>query len=460
MVTAASDLRYDAVLFDVGGTLIGFHAREPFQAFLRQVSLPDSEREAGLFHRRFVNIVHASREEAMGLGADGDALEAWWESVFARTWPDEPDVAQEMGHWFKAGCFQQVFHDALPTLEALGNRGLLLGIVSNFPPDLEQLLVRLGLRDFFRFVIASSLAGAAKPDPEIFDLAVTKTGVSRRRTLYVGDHFGDDIEGAWNAGLDPVLIDRGNQHAEAACPRIGSLVDLLPYVQVPGGDTKAIIFDMDGVVLDSPPTHLVTWQRTLAPLGVELTAGDFFPLEGMPTEVTARRLIEVHLGVACSDEEASRLAGQKRALFRQIFEPRYVPGIVPLLYDLHGRGYRLGLVTGSAQSLVDDYVASSSLRHLFHAIVTGDDVEQGKPAPEPSLAIAQRLGTAPKRCVVVENAPLGIRSARAAGMRCVALETTLPAAQLPGANHVFSDVPALRSWLLSRWRAALRSAAS
>jgi HAD superfamily hydrolase (TIGR01509 family) len=206
---------------------------------------------------------------------------------------------------------------------------------------------------------------------------------------------------------------------------------------------------MDGVVLDSMPTHLLTWQRTLAPLGVDLTADDLYPLEGVPTEPTAKLLTERLLGQPCSDEEARRLADAKRALFGQIFDPTFVPGVVPLLHDLRGRGYRLGLVTGSARSVVDGSLAPTGVTELFDAVVTGDQVSRGKPDAEPYRTAADRLGLLPQECLAVENAPLGVQSAKAAGMACVALETTLPAERLSAADRVFPDTLSLRAWLLS-----------
>jgi beta-phosphoglucomutase len=327
-----------------------------------------------------------------------------------------------------------------------------LGILSNYGSYLHDVLDSLDVLDYFEFVIVSVEAGLAKPDPRIFDLVVAKAQQPRHRLLYVGDHIGDDIEGAWTAGLEAVLIDRMGRQPEAHCPRIGSLLDLIDYVRVPTDPYPALVFDMDGVVVDSMPTHLVTWQQTLAPLGIEPSADDLYPLEGMPTEQTAQRLTEQLAGQACSETEAQELAATKRGLFRALFNPTFVPGIVPLLYDLHGRGYRIGLVTGSARSVVDETLKPAGILDLFDTIISGDEVSHGKPDPEPFGRAAKNLGLRPSMCLVVENAPLGIQSARAAGMPCVALETTLPSAVLSdaGADHVFSDGHVLRSWLLTR----------
>lgn len=441
-------LRYERVIFDVGGTLIGFVDREPFQQFLAQAGLPASADEASALHRRVASVIRAERDGVQGLGAREEALDAWWRVVFGEVWPDSTPLADEMYRWFRADRFQSVHPDVLPALEGLRQLGMPMAILSNFASRLENLLRRLSLHHFFDFVIVSSIVGIAKPRREIFDLAVEQAGCPAGRLLYVGDHIGDDIEGAQGAGLDAVLIDRGGRQANAPLSRICDLRELPDYVQVPSKPVPNIIFDMDGVVLDSMPMHLETWQRTLEPLGIDLTAEDLYPTEGTPTEQTAQRLTKRFLGQACSDAEARQLAAQKRAYFRDLFTPTFIPGIVPLLHNLHGRGYRLGLVTGSSRRVVEESMQPTGIAGLFEVIVAGDQVVHGKPDPEPYLKAAARLGVSANRCLVVENAPQGIQSAKAAGMGCVALETTLPGDALSAADRVFPDAATLNAWLL------------
>ena len=442
------EFRYGTIIFDVGGTLLGFHEREPFQEFLAGVGLPAGGEDTRNVHRRFVSVVMAARDSAEGLGAHERPLYDWWRDIFAKTWPDRPDLAEEMYRWFRANRFDRAFADVVPALEALRGLGMPLGILSNFGTGLEELLRDRGLRDYFDFVVVSALVGVAKPDPAIFDHAVAASGQARNRLLYVGDHFGDDVAGARAAGLDVVLIDRADRQGDKPCPRIRSLLGLVRYIQPPAPDRRAVMLDMDGVVLDSMPAHLRSWQRTLAPLGIQLTAAELYPLEGMPTEPTAQLLTERFLGQACSAEEARRLAETKRSFFVEQFEPALVPGIVPLMHDLRGRGHRLALVTGSAAVVVEQVLAPLAVLDLFEVVVTGDQVSRGKPDPESYQLAARRLGLEPGECLVVENAPLGIRAARAAGMGCVALETSLPAERLGGAERVFADVKGLREWLV------------
>jgi len=442
------EFRYGTIIFDVGGTLLGFHEREPFREFLAGVGLPASDEDARNVHRRFVSVVMAARDSAEGLGANERPLYGWWRDIFTKVWPDRPDLAEEMYRSFRANRFDRAFADVVPALEALRGMGMPMGILSNFGTGLEELLRDRGLRDYFDFVVVSAVVGVAKPDPAIFDHAAAAAGQPRSRLLYVGDHFGDDVAGARAAGLDVVLIDRADRHGDKPCPRIHSLLDLLRYIRPPGPERRAVILDMDGVVLDSMPVHLRSWQETLAPLGIRLTAAELYPLEGMPTEATAQLLTERFLGQACSAEEARRLAETKRRFFVEEFEPVLMPGIVPLMHDLRGRGHRLAMVTGSAAIVVDEVLAPLGVLDLFEVVVTGDQVSHGKPEPESYRLAATRLGLEPGECLVVENAPLGVRAARAAGMGCVALETSLPAGQLGEAERVFADVRALREWLV------------
>ena len=454
MDTAKEELRYTTVVFDVGGTLLGFHDRAVFLQFLVEAGLPATEADARDLHRRLISLIVEERDSAQGLGADGQELSEWWHGMFRRAWPERPDLAEEMLRWLFAGRFDQLYDDALPALQTLQEQGLRLGVLSNFGTHLPGVLEHWDLARHFDFVIVSASVGLAKPDPRIFDRAVEAAGQPRQRILYVGDHVGDDIGGAQAAGVDAVLIDRGDRQAEALCPRIGSLLELATYVRRPVRPARAIILDMDGVVLDSMPDHLKSWQEALAPLGIELKKEDLYPLEGVPSERAAQLFTSQFLGAPCSDEEAIRLAEAKRKSFDRLYCARLVPGMGPLLRDLQGRGFQLGLVTGSARQVADAHLVPVGVLGLFQVLVGGDEVTNGKPDPEPYRRAASLLGLAPEECLVVENAPLGIEAAVAAGMACVGLQTSLPAERLAaaGADPVLPDARALRSWLLDRWR--------
>ena len=101
MLTPNNELRYDMVILDVGGTLLGFRDPVPFQEFLVYARLPATDDDARAFHRRFVHVIVADRDAAKGLGVDNAALDSWWRAIFAKTWPDRPDLAAEMFRWFR-----------------------------------------------------------------------------------------------------------------------------------------------------------------------------------------------------------------------------------------------------------------------------------------------------------------------------------------------------------------------
>jgi HAD superfamily hydrolase (TIGR01549 family) len=294
----AETYRYDMIIFDVGGTMLGFHERAPFQEFLAANGLPANDEDGRELHRRFVSVMVATRAGARGLGAEEGPLFDWWRRIFEKTWPDRPDLAEEMYRWFRDSRFDRVFADTVPALEALRTLGLRLAVLSNFGLNLKALLQRWKLLDYFEFVVVSAEIGLAKPDARIFERAIAAAGLPRDRLLYVGDHFGDDIAGAAAARLAAVLVDRPNRRADLPCARIRSLLDLPRFIRPPAANRQAIILDMDGVVLDSMPAHLHSWQQVLAPLGIELTAADLYPTEGTPTEPTARLLTERFLGRA------------------------------------------------------------------------------------------------------------------------------------------------------------------
>ncbi len=442
-------LRYDAVLFDVGGTLIGFVDAEPFRQFLKDVGLPAGSEDGQRLYERFLSVIRAERDRAQGVGASEAGLEGFWRSVFALVWPEKPELAAAMYRGFRGNRFDRLLDDVHPTLDRLQAMGLRLGVISNFTGGLETLLSQLGVLDCFEFVITSAQVGLAKPDPRIFDLAVHRLGLPRRRLLYVGDHFGDDIQGAWAAGLDAVLVDHGFRSKEQPCPRISRLLDLGRYVRRPAAPAAALLFDFDGVVLDSFSAHLQAWQETLAPLGIAMAVDDLALKEGMPTEPMARLLVETALGRESTLPEVVRLSTTKRALYLQYLRPQPIRGILQLLHDVRGRGYRVGLVTGGIRSNVQSVLAQFGIADLFDVVVTAEDTARGKPDPEPYRLAAYLLGLPASHCLVVENAPMGIESALGAGMACVALETTLPPEKLPRAERTFRGVAELSDWLLS-----------
>ncbi len=185
----------------------------------------------------------------------------------------------------------------------------------------------------------------------------------------------------------------------------------------------AVIFDMDGVLVDSYRAHFESWRQMAATLGRELTEAKFVKTFGR----ISREIIAEHWGAGVmTDDEIAVFDRQKEALYREIVAADFpaMPGAAELLRALHAGGFRLAIGSSGPPANVALAVERLDAGELFQALVTGADVTRGKPDPQVFLTAARRLGLPPARCAVVEDAPVGIAAANAAGMASIALLST------------------------------------
>jgi HAD superfamily hydrolase (TIGR01549 family) len=188
--------RYHTVLFDVGGTLVGFEDDGPFAEFLATVEVPHRFVSPSDLRLSMLHTLSLRRHESIGLGLDDDSINNWWLTIFEDLFPQSPDVARRMWALFKNNYFDSLFPDSRPILERLKRRGVPMGIISNYGTHLLDLLPKLEIFDYFDFIIVSAIVGVAKPHPRIFEIAVEEAGVPPEQLLYVGDNVGDDISTA------------------------------------------------------------------------------------------------------------------------------------------------------------------------------------------------------------------------------------------------------------------------
>lgn len=199
----------------------------------------------------------------------------------------------------------------------------------------------------------------------------------------------------------------------------------------------AVLFDMDGVIVDSMPYHFIAWYEALRSVGIRVSMQDVFLKEGERWDVTLSSLLR-RRKLAADTQAMRALFNLRKQAFRRVFRRFIFPGCEELLVCLSAKGYRLGLVTGTPLEEVRS-ILPARIRRLFSVMVTGTMVKRGKPCPDPYLKAAQLLAVPPAACAVIENAPLGITAARRAGMRCIALPTSLPAEFLRHAHVVARD---------------------
>jgi beta-phosphoglucomutase len=185
----------------------------------------------------------------------------------------------------------------------------------------------------------------------------------------------------------------------------------------------AVIFDMDGVLVDTYHAHYRSFLEMALPEGLYFTQDEFAPAFGR----TSREIIAHFWGNDRYDEnEIAALDARKEASFRQIIETDFpaMPGIADSLESLHQAGFLLAVGSSGSPENIELILSKLGKRSLFSAIVTGKDVVRGKPDPQVFLLAAERLGVPPARCAVIEDAPAGVAAANAAGMTSVGLMST------------------------------------
>ena len=196
----------------------------------------------------------------------------------------------------------------------------------------------------------------------------------------------------------------------------------------------AFIFDIDGTIIDSMPFHERSWDVFLSRRGTPAAREDFFRRTAGRTGTEVMREL---LG-PLSDEEARALVREKESIYRELFAPEFreIAGFTEFARAAKAAGVRLACATAGDPDNIAFAVGGLNMHGFFDAMVGAHDVARGKPAPDMFLLAAERLGVAPAQCLVFEDAPLGIEGARRAGMRAVAIASTVPADELGAPAHV------------------------
>jgi beta-phosphoglucomutase len=185
----------------------------------------------------------------------------------------------------------------------------------------------------------------------------------------------------------------------------------------------AVIFDMDGVLVDTYHAHYQSWLMMAKREGLSFTEAEF----GVTFGRTSREIIAHFWGDGRYDDaEIAALDAEKEAAFRDIIAHDFpaMPGVKELLAALHKNSFKLAIGSSGPPENVAMVIDKLDARQLFGAVVTGMDVTRGKPDPQVFLLAAERLGVPPARCVVVEDARPGIAAAHAAGMKAIGLVST------------------------------------
>lgn len=201
---------------------------------------------------------------------------------------------------------------------------------------------------------------------------------------------------------------------------------------------KAILFDMDGVIVDSLHYHYLAWKKMFEDKGGEVSKETVLLHEGRNSREILPILME-ESEICIPESEWESFIDQKREYYRSIVELSFYPDAFETISELKNRGFKTALVTASARKNMEKSI-NPVRRKLFDIIVTAEDVPMAKPNPEPFLKAKEKLGVNANECVVIENAPLGIDAAKNAQMICIAIETTLGKSYLQRADFIINNI--------------------
>lgn len=221
---------------------------------------------------------------------------------------------------------------------------------------------------------------------------------------------------------------------------------------------SAVIFDVDGVLVDSYQAHFESWRLLADQRGChKMTEAEFLATFGRTSrEIIAELWPRQQLGQQWTAAQIAELDDQKEEIFRQILRARFpaMPGAAALIEALHQSGF--AVAAGSSGPPDNVYLVLEQLqrRDFFDAVVTGNDVVRGKPAPEVFLTCAERLGVSPLKCAVIEDAVVGIEAANRAGMISIALVAPpRDTGMFPHADHIVSGLGELTPAVIRVWLA-------
>jgi beta-phosphoglucomutase len=183
---------------------------------------------------------------------------------------------------------------------------------------------------------------------------------------------------------------------------------------------RAVLWDLDGTVVDSEEFHWRAWQVTMAAQGVAITHGQFLATFGQRND----SVLPGWLGVPPGDPLVERIGAAKESLYRRMVESEGLsplPGVREWVERLHREGWRQAIASSAPGRNVDVVLRTIGLASDFQAIVAAEDVTTGKPDPQVFLLAARRVGVEPPRCTVVEDAAAGVEAGKRAGMRTIAV---------------------------------------
>lgn len=187
-----------------------------------------------------------------------------------------------------------------------------------------------------------------------------------------------------------------------------------------GTRTGAVLWDLDGTLLDSEEYHWISWRETMASLGRPITRPEFLATFGLRNDEILPRWLDAN----ATRDDVERVSLEKESLYRKLLREGGItplPGAAEWLSHLHTQGWLQAIASSAPRANVDVVLEVLGFGHYFQAVVSAEDVTAGKPDPQVFSTAAAKLGARPQDCIVVEDSPMGVEAAHRAGMRCIAV---------------------------------------
>jgi HAD superfamily hydrolase (TIGR01509 family) len=203
---------------------------------------------------------------------------------------------------------------------------------------------------------------------------------------------------------------------------------------------RAVIFDMDGVIIDSQPYHFAVEDKMCREMGIDVSVEESHSFVGMAGEKVWGYLKNKHALMESIEELLAFENKARTAYFSSLENVHPIPGVVELLKALKQHDIKTALASSSSVEVIEIFISKLRIKDYFQKIISGDAVENGKPDPDIFLHTAVALGEDPADCIVIEDSANGVKAAKDAGMKCVGFRNANSGAQdLSLADMVIDD---------------------
>lgn len=199
---------------------------------------------------------------------------------------------------------------------------------------------------------------------------------------------------------------------------------------------KAVIFDMDGVITDTQPLHNKTNAEVLQFYGIPLTEEDLSKFAGIPNKKIFPDLFKKY---NIKSDPNKAVLEKWRLITKRTKKVRPISGVLNFIKNLHGNNFKLALASSSTENFINHILNSLKIKHFFTIIINGDEIKKGKPNPDIFLKAAEKLNINPANCLVLEDTPSGVKAAKSAGMKCIAITTSQKREQLKQADKIIDN---------------------